>query len=363
MSLSPPPGALSLPQAIARAVAGEVFSADEMAALIGLVMDGHATPAQLAAFLIALRCRGETVDEVVGAARALKARALPLWAADEAPPQPLLDTCGTGGDGAGTLNVSTLAALVAAACGAQVAKHGNRALSSRSGSADVLEALGVNVQATPAQVARCLRQVGIGFLFAPAFHGATRAAAQVRREIGVRTIFNLLGPLTNPAGARRQVVGVFARRFVEPLAQALGALGAEHALVVHSETALCGATSGLDELSPDGVSHVAEWRDGALRSYTLTAEDFGLSRVTERADLSLRGGEAAENASAARRLLAGEADPREAGWKAVVMTAAAGLWLCGRSPDLPDGAAQAAAALQEGRAARLLARLAEVSHG
>ena len=251
--------------AIARAVARADLTADEMAGVMGTIMDGDATPAQIGGLLVALRMKGETVAEVVGAARAMRARATKL----SVPAGVLVDTCGTGGDGRGTINVSTIAAFVVAAAGVTVAKHGNRAQSSRAGSADVLEALGVDVAAPPAVVERCLREVGIGFLFAPAFHAATRHAAGPRKELGVRTVFNLLGPLTNPAGARRQLIGVYARELVEPMAQVLALLDAEHALVVHG-------AGGLDEFAPDGPTEVAELRGGEVKRYKLSPRDFAL---------------------------------------------------------------------------------------
>lgn len=335
---------MDLGSALRHAVAGNALTADQMAEAMGAIMDGQATPAQVAAFLVALRMKGETIDEVVGAARAMRARALTL----RVPPGLVVDTCGTGGDGRGTINISTVAALVVAAAGVRVAKHGNRALSSRSGSADVLEALGVEVQAPVAVVERCLAEVGIGFLFAPAFHEATRHAAGPRREIGVRTIFNLLGPLTNPAGARHQVVGVYEARLVELAARALAGLGSERALVVHG-------AGGLDEIAPDGPTEVAELADGEVRRRVLTPEDFGLPAE----DASgLAGGDAAENARAAREILRGER--RGAARSCVVMSAAAALYVAGAG-GLREAARLAEARLDDGAALRLLERLAEAS--
>jgi anthranilate phosphoribosyltransferase len=331
-----------LPAAIARACARQDLTADEMAATVGHIMDGEATPAQIGAFLVALRMKGEAVEEVVGAARAMRARALKL----RVPAGVLVDTCGTGGDGRSTINVSTIAALVVAAAGVRVAKHGNRALSSRSGSADVLEALGVDVGAPVHAVERCLDEVGIGFLFAPAFHGATRHAAAARKEIGVRTLFNLLGPLTNPAGARHQLIGVYDGALVEPIARALGGLGSEHALVVHGD--------GLDEFSPNGATEVAELRAGEVKRYQLRPRDFGLA---DEDPAGLCGGDVACNAAAARAILGGA---RGAGRSVVVMSAAGALYAAGRS-GLRDGARLAERLIDDGSAAAVLERLSECS--
>ena len=333
---------MQITAAIARACAREHLNAEEMAAAVGRIMDGEATPAQIGAFLVALRMKGETVDEVVGAATAMRARAQPL----RVPAGVVVDTCGTGGDGRGTINVSTIAALVVAACGVRVAKHGNRASSSKSGSADVLEALGVDVAAPVEAVERCIDEVGIGFLFAPAFHGATRHVAPVRKEIGVRTIFNLLGPLTNPAGARHQLIGVYDSTLVEPMALALGQLGSEHALVVHGD--------GIDEFSPNGATDVAELRGGEVKRYQLRPRDFGLGDEDPR---GLAGGDASANADAARAILGGA---RGAGRSAVVMSAAGALYAAGRS-GLRDGARLAEQTIDSGAAKELLERLVECS--
>jgi anthranilate phosphoribosyltransferase len=333
---------MELAAAIARACARQDLTADEMAATVGRIMDGEATPAQIGALLIALRMKGETVDEVVGAATAMRARAQKL----RVPAGVVVDTCGTGGDGRGTINISTVAALVVAAAGVRVAKHGNRALSSQSGSADVLEALGVDVAAPVAVVERCLDEVGIGFLFAPAFHGATRHVAAARKEIGLRTVFNLLGPLTNPAGARHQVIGVWDAVLVEPMAHALMRLGSEHALVVHGD--------GLDELSPRGATEVAELRGGEVKRYQLRPRDFGLA---DEDPAALAGGDAQFNAAAARAILGGAAG---AGRNAVVMSAAAALYAAGKS-GLRDGARLAERTIDDGAATALLQRLVEFS--
>jgi anthranilate phosphoribosyltransferase len=338
---------MDIRQAIARVMAGEDLARSEIAGVFGAIMEGEATAAQIGGLLVALRLKGETADEIAGAASAMRARALPITCPD---PDGAVDTCGTGGDGSGTVNLSTLAALVAAAAGATVAKHGNRALSSRAGSADVLEALGVAVEVPTAVVERCLAEVGIGFLFAPAFHVATRHAAGPRRELGIRTIFNLLGPLTNPAAVGCQVVGVFDAAWCEPVARALGQLGARRALVVHG-------AGGLDEIAVRGPTITAEW-DAAKSSVVLGEigpADFGL---TEADPAGLRGGEAVDNAAALRRVLAGEVSPIRTG---AVMAAGAALVVCGRATDFKTGAEMAEAAIDGGRAAATLDSWARLS--
>jgi anthranilate phosphoribosyltransferase len=308
----------------------------EAEAAVAAIMAGEATPAQVGAFLAALRTKGETVAEIVGCARAMRRAATPVTSR-----QPLLvDTCGTGGDGAGTFNISTTAAFVVAAAGLAVAKHGNRAASSRCGSADVLEALGVRVDLTPAQVAACIDELGIGFLFAQRLHAAMRHAAGPRRELGVRTVFNLVGPLTNPAGAHVQVVGVPAPELTVVLAEALAALGTRRALVVHGD--------GIDELTVTGPSVVAETDGRGVRRYTVTPEEVGLGRAT-RADLA--GGTPAENAAITRAVLAGERGPRR---DVVLLNAAAALVAAGRAADLRAGVQLAAAAVDSGAAQRKL---------
>jgi anthranilate phosphoribosyltransferase len=305
-------------EAINSALARRDLSRSEMADVIGVIMDGGATPAQIGGLLIALRAKGESVDEIVGAATAMRARALPL---DCPQRERSIDTCGTGGDASGTFNVSTLAAILIAACGGVVAKHGNRALSSRCGSADVLEALGIAIDSEPAAIRRTIEVAGIGFLFAPKFHAATRHASGPRKELGTRTIFNLLGPLTNPAQVRHQVVGVFDRRWCEPVASALGALGVRRAIVVHG-------AGGLDEIAVRGETHAAIWDDGRLITRTLTPQAF---RTDETDPAGLAGGDAAHNAGVLRRVLAGrDVGPGErcaAILHAAAMTAALGLEL------------------------------------
>jgi anthranilate phosphoribosyltransferase len=338
---------VDLKQAIARVSGGGDLTADEIAGVFGAIMDGEATPSQIGGLLVALRMKGETADELAGAARAMRDRATPLACPD---PARGVDTCGTGGDGSGTVNVSTLAAILVAAVGGVVAKHGNRALSSKSGSADVLEALGVAIDAPPAVVERCMKEAGIGFAFAPAFHAATRHAAGPRRELGVRTLFNLLGPMTNPARVEHQVIGVYDRRWCAPVAAALGKLGSKRVVVVHG-------AGGLDEVAVRGATLVAEWNAaaaGAVTTYEITPKSFALDDVDP---AGLVGGDAARNAAILRRVLAGDAIGRgeelEAVASAATMTAAlASMVLDGL--DLPEGAAAARATLLDGRATRVL---------
>jgi anthranilate phosphoribosyltransferase len=328
---------------LAKLVDGRILSADEAHAFFAACLRGEPTPAQVAAAVTALRIRGETVEEIAAFATAMREAARTL---DH--PYDAIDTCGTGGDGQHTFNISTAAALVLAGAGLKVAKHGNRAMSSKSGSSDVLSVLGVNLQANPAQQRRSLDQAGIAFLFAPAYHGAMRHVGPVRAEIGFRTVFNLLGPLSNPAGAKRQVMGVYDPRLLEPLAEVLGRLGATRAWTVHGQ--------GLDELTTTGETEVAEWKDGAVRRFTVTPEDAGLPR----ADLAaLRGGDAEENAAALRALLDGA---KGAYRDIVLLNAAAALVVADRAADLAEGAAEAAAVIDDGRAAKALADLVEATN-
>jgi anthranilate phosphoribosyltransferase len=323
---------------LARVAAGHRLSEAEAEAAFEIIMSGDATPSQMGGLLMGMRVRGESVDEITGAARIMRSKAVTL----KAPPG-TIDTCGTGGDGSGTFNVSTATALVLAGAGVPVAKHGNRALSSRSGSADVLTALGVNIDCDMAVVQRCLDEIGIGFLMAPRHHSATRHVAPTRVELATRTIFNLLGPLSNPAGAKRQLVGVFAPEWVIPMAEVLGRLGAEHAWVVHG--------SGIDELTTAGATTVAEFKDGRVRSFEVVPEDAGLPRATLDA---LKGGEPAHNAALMRGVLAGETGPLR---DVVLLNAAAGFIIAGRAADLREGAAIAADTLDSGKAAQVLERL------
>ena len=310
---------------------GGTLSEDNAATFFAACLRGEPTPAQVGAALTAMRMRGETLGEIVACARAMRAAAVQIT-----PPYPTIDVCGTGGDGLHTLNISTAVGFVAAGGGLKVAKHGNRALSSRSGAADILTELGVDIAAPAATQLRALDEAGICFMFAQAHHGSMRHVSPIRGELGFRTIFNLLGPLTNPAGAQRQVVGVFAERWVAPLAEALRALGAERAWVVHG--------GGLDELTTTGETSVAELRDGQIRLFTVTPEAVGLPRA---ALADLTGGAPAENAAVLRRLLAGETGP----YRDIVLLNAAAAFLVGDTVEtLREGVDLAAAVIDDGRA-------------
>jgi anthranilate phosphoribosyltransferase len=332
-------------QAIRQLVDGNDLSAEETHAAMMQVMGGDAGPAQIAAFAVALRMKGETPDEIAGCARAMRAHVTPATPSRDG----LVDTCGTGGDGSDTFNISTSAALVAAAAGAPVAKHGNRAMSSRCGSADVLEALGVRIDLSPQDIADCIDEVGFGFMFAQAHHPAMRHVAPVRRELGIRTVFNLLGPLTNPAGARRQVLGVYDAALVEPIASVLVKLGAEHALVVHG-------AGGLDELTPTGENLVAEVRGEAVRVFTIDPHEIGTGAVPATPDELRVGGDPARNAAIIRTVFDGERGPRR---DAVILNAAAALLVAGLVDDLEGGIERSVEAIDSGAAARTLERLVE----
>jgi anthranilate phosphoribosyltransferase len=312
-----------------------------MVGVMEQVMEGGATPAQIGALLIALRVKGETVEEITGAARVMRAKCTPVPCQSLLRGEPLVDTCGTGGDGAGTFNVSTVAAFVASGAGVKVAKHGNRSVSSRCGSADLVEALGVPLDMTPDQVGECIDQVGIGFLFAPALHGAMRHAIGPRREIGLRTIFNLLGPLTNPAGATAQVLGVYDPNLVEPLARVLRHLGTADAFVVHGQ-------GGLDEISLSGPTLVARLQEGRVETFTLTPEEVGLARAGRE---EVKGGDAAMNARLALEVLEGKPGPRR---DMALINAAAALVAAGKAGEMREGVGLAAQAIDSGAA---LARL------
>lgn len=327
--------------AIARAVARENLSRELARATMEQVLAGEATPSQIAGLAIALRMKGETADEIAGFAEAMRGRVPPMHTRR----RPLLDTCGTGGDNAGTFNISTTVAIVVASCGVAVAKHGNRAISSRTGSADVLESLGVGIDLAPIDAARSIDALGITFLFAPNYHGALRHAIGPRRELGVRTVFNVLGPLTNPAGATRQLLGVYSDSLVRTIAEVLLALGSERAMIVHGH-------DGMDELTVFDRNHVAELHDGEVREFAVNPADYGLAH-TDRAGVA--GGSASENAARVRAILAGE---KGAGRDIVVLNAAAALVVAGESPDLAAGVRRAQQALDSGDAARKLADLA-----
>lgn len=312
-----------------------------MRAALSLVMNGEAAPAQVGAFLMGLRVKGESVAEIVAAAEVMRDLSHAVLVSDR---RHLIDTCGTGGDGASTFNISTAAAIVCACAGAKVAKHGNRSVSSRSGSADVLEAAGVVLALSPEQVGRCIDELGVGFLFAPRHHEAMRHASGVRKDLGIRTLFNLLGPLTNPARAPRQLVGVYAQSLLETFAQVLKALGSEHVLVVHSD-------DGLDEISPAAATEVCELKAGRLLRYRLRPSDYGLK---EGALADLKVANAAESLAMLRAVFAGVAGPAAV---AVAMNAGAALYVAGLAAGIADGVALAQGVLREGRAQAKLQEL------
>lgn len=327
---------------LSRLADGATLSDEDADLFFSACLRGEPTPAQVGAALTAMRMRGETLGEITACARAMRRAAIRLE-----PPFPTIDVCGTGGDGLHTLNISTAVGFVAAGGGLKVAKHGNRAMSSKSGTADVLTELGVNIAAPPEAQLKALDQAGICFLFAPAHHSAMRHVSPIRAELGFRTIFNLLGPLTNPAGAERQVIGVYAERWVKPLAEALGALGSERAWVVHG--------SGLDEMTTTGETAVAELRDGKVRLFTVTPEAVGLRRA---ALADLTGGSPADNAAALRRLLAGEPGPYR---DIVALNAAAAFLVSEIVETLREGVELAGAILDDGRAQRALDKLVEAT--
>jgi anthranilate phosphoribosyltransferase len=329
---------------LAKLATGAPLSENEAYAAFAIMMSGDATPSQAGAFLMGLRVRGETVDEITGAARAMREKAVHIHA-----PPGTIDTCGTGGDARGTYNISTAAALIVAACGVPVAKHGNRAMSSRSGSADVLAELGVNIDADMAVIEAAIAEAGIGFLMAPRHHGAMRHVAGTRVELGTRTIFNILGPLSNPAGARRQLIGVFDAAWLEPMATVLGKLGSERVWVVHG-------CDGMDELTTTGSSEVAELSGGKVSRFTVTPEDAGLPRAEPEA---LKGADAATNAAALRALL----DGKPGAYRDIaVLNAAGALVVADKAKDLRAGAARAAEAIDGGQARGVLDRLIEITN-
>ena len=332
-------------EAIATITEGRSLSSEEAEAVMTEIMEGQATPAQFGALVTGLRLKGETVDEITGFARVMRSKAQPLSLS-----QDVVDTCGTGGDGTGTFNVSTAAALVVAGAGQAVAKHGNRAASSKCGSADVLTELGVRIELNAQQVAECVDRANIAFMFAPVFHPSMKFAAAPRREIAIRTVFNILGPLTNPAHPKFQVLGVSDPRLIENMARALARLGATHALVVHGP-------SGLDELALNGPSTVCELRDGWTTSYELSPEDVGLVSAPIEAIL---GGDAAENAAILRSVLDGETGPKR---DIVLFNAGAALYVSGKSAHIKSGVLLAAQSIDSGAAKTALSRLVEVTNG
>jgi len=329
---------------IAKAATGATLSREEAARGFDTMMSGEATPSQMGALLMALRVRGETVDEITGAVTAMREKMLRVAAPPDA-----IDVVGTGGDASGSFNISTCAALIVAGAGVAVAKHGNRALSSRSGAADVLAALGVNIELTPQGVTRCIKEAGIGFMFAPAHHPAMKNVGPTRVELGTRTIFNLLGPLSNPAGVKRQMVGVFSRQWIEPLALVLKNLGSESVWVVHG-------SDGLDEITTAGPTYVAALETGAVRTFEITPEELGLKRVKPEA---LRGGSAKENAQALLQVLKGKSG---AFHDISILNAAAALMVAARAKDLKGALALAQASIDSGEAANRLQRLVTVSN-
>lgn len=335
---------MDLPGAIKSVIEKKDLSADDMREVMRTIMTGEATPAQIGGFLVGLRMKGETVDEIAAAAGVMRE----LAAKVEVKGPHLIDTCGTGGDGANTFNISTCSAFVVAAAGGKVAKHGNRSISSKSGSADVLEAAGVNLDLTAEQVAQCVNEVGVGFMFAPKHHGAMKHAIGPRKEMGVRTIFNVLGPLTNPAGAPNQVLGVFDADLIEPLAQVLGKLGSEHVLVVHAE-------DGMDEISIGAATKIAELKDGKVTCYTISPEDFGLQRA-DVAALAVDG--AAKSLEVIKSVLGNQAGPAK---DIVVLNAGAAIYAAGLADTLANGINTANEVIASGAALRKLDALVSFS--
>ncbi|NOY64162.1 MAG: anthranilate phosphoribosyltransferase [Nitrospirae bacterium] len=331
-------------EAINMLVQGINLSEEEMRECMNEIMEGRATDAQIGAFLTALRIKGETIEEITGAARVMREKAARINA-----PEGVVDTCGTGGDMSNTFNISTTTAIVVSACGVPVAKHGNRSVSSSSGSADLLEALGVKIDLKPEDVEKCLFETGFGFLFAPLFHPAMKYAIGPRREMGIRTIFNILGPITNPAGAKRQILGVFSDRLTEPLAHVLGRLGAEEAMVFHGE-------DGLDEITITNGTRVSHLKSGSVENIILSPEDFGFERAPME---NIIGGDANQNAEITISILKGEKGPRR---NVVVMNSAATLVVANRASDLRDAAAMVQEAIDSGAAYKKLQEIIEVSH-
>jgi len=334
-----------LKSTIGKVAAGEKLSREEAEQAFNVIMSGEATPVQIGAFLTALRLRGETVDEISGAVATMRAKMTPVEA-----PAGAIDVVGTGGDASGSYNISTASAFVVAGAGVPVAKHGNRALSSKSGAADTLKALGVNIELPPDRIAVCIRDAGIGFMFAPMHHAAMKHVGPARAELGFRTVFNLIGPLSNPAGVKRYLLGVFSPDWVEPLANVLAGLGAERAWVVHG-------AGGLDEISPAGETKVAALDNGTVTMFTIAPADAGLTPSPAEA---IKGGDAAHNAEALRRVLEGEAGAYR---DTVLLNAGAALVVAGLARDLAEGAALAAESIDTNKARERLDRLVAVSNG
>ena len=336
---------MDMPSAIRAVTERHDLKSDDMRAVMQAIMTGQATAAQIGGFLIGLRMKGETVEEITAAVEVMRSLATPVPVADKTH---LVDTCGTGGDAAHTFNISTTSAFVAAAAGAKVAKHGNRSVSSKSGSADVLEAAGVNLDVTPEQVARCIEQSGVGFMFAPKHHGAMKHAIGPRREMGVRTIFNILGPLTNPAAAPNQVLGVFSMTLLQPLAQVLQRLGSHHVLVVHAE-------DGMDEISIGAVTHIAELKEGTISTYSIRPEQFGLKR----SDIKTLAVTSPQESLAMMRAVLDNTPG--AALDIVLLNAAAAIYVAGVAPSLEEGLTKARAVIENGSARARLASLIAAS--
>jgi len=333
---------MDMSAAIAAVVEKRDLSREEMESVMRTIMTGEATQSQIGGFLVGLRMKGETVDEITAAAKVMRELAAHV---NVSGPH-LLDTCGTGGDGARTFNISTAVAFVAAAAGAKVAKHGNRSISSKSGSADVLEAAGVNLDLTPEQVGECIEQVGVGFMFAPKHHSAMKHAIGPRKEMGVRTIFNVLGPLTNPAGAPNQLLGVFSNHWVAPLAEVLGQLGSKHVMVVHAE-------DGMDEISIGAATRVSELKDGEVNTYNIAPEQFGM----DRSDVSmLTVDDAKQSLAVIKKVFANEAGPA---WDIVVLNAGAAIYIAGLADSIQGGIEAAKQVIANGEAAKKLDSLVE----
>lgn len=336
---------MSIQQALEQVLTGSDLSSEQMESVMNIIMQGEATSAQIAGFIIALRMKGECVDELTAAARVMRR----LSSKVDINAHPLVDTCGTGGDGQKTFNISTASSIVAASAGVKIAKHGNRSVSSQSGSADVLEALGVKLELTPDQIAKCVETIGIGFMFAPMHHSCMKHAIGPRKELGVRTLFNLLGPLTNPANAQRQVLGVFDDQWLQPLAQVLQSLGAEHALVVHAE-------DGLDEISIAGITNICELRDGEINSYQIKPEDFGLTRATLD---DIKVNNVTDSANMITAVLNGE---EGAAANIVCLNAGAAIYVAGKANSLNAGVQLATQQLASKAAQKTLTQLIEITN-